>query len=74
VVPLPAAHIANDLGRMTVKNIVALGALAGATRLFPAETFLLAIREVLHGKSSLLPLNEQAFAAGRAAALAAARR
>jgi 2-oxoisovalerate ferredoxin oxidoreductase beta subunit len=74
VVPVPAAQIANDLGRMTVKNIVALGALAGATRLFPAETFLLAIREALHGKSSLLPLNEQAFAAGRAAALAAARR
>jgi pyruvate/2-oxoacid:ferredoxin oxidoreductase beta subunit len=56
--------IASELGRLTVKNIVALGALAGAMRLFPRETFLTAIREALRGKRPLLPLNERAFDAG----------
>jgi 2-oxoisovalerate ferredoxin oxidoreductase beta subunit len=64
VIPVPVSAIASELGRVTVKNIVALGALAGATRFFPAETFLAAIREALRSKPALLPLNEQAFAAG----------
>jgi 2-oxoisovalerate ferredoxin oxidoreductase beta subunit len=69
VVAVPASMIANQLGRLTVKNIVALGALAGVTDLFPPATFLTAIREALRTKPGLLPLNEQAFAAGvRAAA------
>lgn len=68
VVPVPATAIAKDLGRVMVKNIVALGALAGATRLFPEETFLTAIRLALHDKAALVPLNEQAFARGVEAA------
>ncbi len=68
VVPVPASAIAQDLGRLMVKNIVALGALAGATRLFPDETFLTAIRQALRDKSALVPINEQAFARGVAAA------
>jgi len=68
VVPVPATAIAKDLGRVMVKNIVALGALAGATRLFPEETFLTAIRQALHEKAGLAPLNEQAFARGVEAA------
>ena len=51
--------------RSIVKNIVALGALQEATRLFPQETFLTAIRQALADKCALIPLNEEAFAVGR---------
>jgi 2-oxoisovalerate ferredoxin oxidoreductase beta subunit len=64
VVPVPATAIAQDLGRVMVKNIVVLGALAGATRLFPDETFLTAIRQALREKGELVPLNERAFSSG----------
>jgi 2-oxoisovalerate ferredoxin oxidoreductase beta subunit len=68
VVPVPATAIASELGRLTVKNVVALGALAAASALFPAESFLHAIRQALAGKAELLALNERAFAAGMQAA------
>jgi len=64
VVGVPFAQIASELGRIIVKNIVALGALQEASRLFPRETFLAAVREALASKSALIPLNEQAFARG----------
>ncbi|HTW06713.1 MAG TPA: 2-oxoacid:acceptor oxidoreductase family protein [Acidimicrobiales bacterium] len=63
-VPVPFAAVAQGLGAPLVKNIVALGALQGATELFPAETFLAAIRAALKAKPALVPINEQAFAAG----------
>jgi 2-oxoisovalerate ferredoxin oxidoreductase beta subunit len=69
---VPATAIAQELGRVTVKNIVALGALAAATRLFPAETFLTAIRQTLKDKPALLEVNERAFALG-ARAVASSR-
>jgi 2-oxoisovalerate ferredoxin oxidoreductase beta subunit len=47
-----------------VKNIVALGALCAATRLFPAETFLAVLRQALAEKAALIPVNEEAFARG----------
>jgi Pyruvate/2-oxoacid:ferredoxin oxidoreductase gamma subunit len=68
VVPVPFTEIARNLGRPMVKNVVALGAFAEATRLLPQETLLTAIRQALHSKPELLQLNEQAFAAGVAAA------
>jgi 2-oxoisovalerate ferredoxin oxidoreductase beta subunit len=61
---VPCAQMAADLGNVMVKNIVALGALQAATRLFPEKTFLAAIRQALAHKSGLVPLNEQAFARG----------
>jgi len=61
---LPLTGIATDLGRPLVKNIVALGALQAATGIFPVETFLAAIRQVLKDKCALVPLNEEAFAWG----------
>ena len=64
VVGVPFARIAGDLGKMIVKNIVALGALLEATRLFPKQTFLTAIRQALADKCALIPLNEEAFAWG----------
>jgi len=56
-----------------VKNVVALGALLGATHLFPEETFLTAIRQALHAKPALIPLNERALDEGMKAAEAALR-
>jgi 2-oxoisovalerate ferredoxin oxidoreductase beta subunit len=64
IVPVPFTRIANDLGRLAVKNVVALGALAAATNLFPEATFLTALREAFRAKPAHLPLNEQAFEAG----------
>ncbi len=61
---VPMTEIAVDLGKAMVKNIVALGALQAATRLFPEETFLAAIRQALKEKCALIPLNENAFAWG----------
>ena len=63
-VGVPFTQIAAELGKVIVKNIVALGALQEATRLFPKETFLAAIRQALSDKCALIPLNEEAFARG----------
>jgi Pyruvate/2-oxoacid:ferredoxin oxidoreductase gamma subunit len=62
------ATLAQELGFATAKNVVALGALCEATRLFPEETYLTAIRQALRHKPELLALNERAFAAGVSAA------
>jgi 2-oxoisovalerate ferredoxin oxidoreductase beta subunit len=64
VIGVPFARIASDLGRVVVKNVVALGALCAATSLFPEETFLTAIRHALQSKCALIPLNEEAFTWG----------
>jgi len=61
---VPFTEIANDLGKVMVKNIVALGALQAATTLFPKETFLTAVRQALKDKCAMIPLNEEAFAWG----------
>ena len=61
---VPFTEIAVGLGRVMVKNIVALGALQAATTLFPKETFLTAIRQALKDKCAMIPLNEEAFAWG----------
>ena len=71
VVGVPCSEIAKDLGRVVVKNIVALGALRAATSLLPEQTFLAAIRQALRDKCALVPLNEQAFRSGIAAGSAA---
>jgi 2-oxoisovalerate ferredoxin oxidoreductase beta subunit len=64
---VPLTRIAADLGNPLVKNIAALGALQAATRLFPAATFLTAIRQMLEHKGALVALNEEAFERGRRA-------
>ncbi len=60
----PFTQIAADLGKVVVKNVVALGALQAATGMFPAETFLTAVRQALKSKCAMIPLNEEAFAWG----------
>ncbi|MGD0441767.1 MAG: 2-oxoacid:acceptor oxidoreductase family protein [Acidimicrobiales bacterium] len=64
LVPVPFTNVANDLGAVLVKNVVALGALQGATNVFPEETFLTAIRSTLRQKCAMIPLNEEAFKLG----------
>jgi 2-oxoisovalerate ferredoxin oxidoreductase beta subunit len=62
--PVKITELATGMGRLMFKNMIALGALAAATNLFPPETFLTAIRQALEKKPDLLPLNEDAFALG----------
>ena len=64
---IPFARIAADLGNVKVKNAVALGAFQAATRLFPAETFLNALRQSMNDDRELAALNEEAFVRGRKA-------
>jgi 2-oxoisovalerate ferredoxin oxidoreductase beta subunit len=64
VVAVPATEIAHGLGAPVAKNIVALGALAAASRMFPEETFLTAMRQALGGKRGDLSVNEEAFRRG----------
>ena len=61
---VPFTEIAVELGHAMVKNIVALGSLCAATRIFPKETFLAVIRRALKEKAALIPANEEAFARG----------
>jgi 2-oxoisovalerate ferredoxin oxidoreductase beta subunit len=61
---VPFTEIAASLGKVLVKNVVALGALQAATDLFPQETFLTAIRQALREKCAMIPLNEEAFTWG----------
>jgi Pyruvate/2-oxoacid:ferredoxin oxidoreductase gamma subunit len=71
-VPVPCTAIAHELGQKMVKNVVALGALVAATRLFPPETLGAAVRQALGSKPHLLDLNVEALARGRRAAEAVA--
>jgi len=69
VVGVPLAEIAREVGKMQVKNVVALGALQGAAAIFPHETILAAVRHALGPKkAALLPMNEEAYRRGVEAA------
>ena len=71
VVGVPFTTVANELGSVVVKNIVALGALQGLTQMFPKDTFLAAIRASLSGHRAMLALDIQAFERGAELAAAA---
>jgi 2-oxoisovalerate ferredoxin oxidoreductase beta subunit len=64
---VPCTQIATELGKVMVKNVVALGALQAATNLFPKASFLATMRQALQHNCALLELNEQAFAWGEKA-------
>jgi 2-oxoisovalerate ferredoxin oxidoreductase beta subunit len=63
-VAVPFASVAKDLGTVLVKSVVALGVLQGATKVFPIETFLTAIRTALREKCAMITINEEAFKLG----------
>ncbi len=64
VIGVACTQIARDLGKVMVKNVVALGALQAATELFPKESLLNTIRQALKDNCAMLALNEEAFAWG----------
>lgn len=68
VLPVPCSEIARSLGQPLAKNLVALGALQAATGLLPEESLLSAMRRALAGKRAAIPVNEEAFRRGVAAA------
>ena len=70
IVAVPFTQIACDLGRPVAKNMVALGALQEATAILPQNQLLLTLRLLLKDKPSVLPVNEEAFAAGQRAVVA----
>jgi 2-oxoisovalerate ferredoxin oxidoreductase beta subunit len=51
-----------------VKNLVALGAMVGATELFPPATLHTVIGQAFSAKPELLAINSRAFDLGLAAA------
>jgi Pyruvate/2-oxoacid:ferredoxin oxidoreductase gamma subunit len=61
VYPVPCGDIAKSLGNTLVKNVIALGALQEAMKLFEEETFLTALRSSLKDKCAMIPINEEAF-------------
>ncbi|WP_242343439.1 2-oxoacid:acceptor oxidoreductase family protein [Anaeromyxobacter terrae] len=63
-VGVPLSEIAAELGQPLVKNVVAIGALLGATGIFPAETVLAVIRQALQKRPALVGVNAEAFARG----------
>ncbi|MGA3354925.1 MAG: 2-oxoacid:acceptor oxidoreductase family protein [Acidimicrobiales bacterium] len=63
-IAVPFTAVAKDLGSPVVKNVVALGALQGATKVFPEGTFLTAICAALKDKCAMIPINEEAFRVG----------
>ncbi|MCL4221533.1 MAG: 2-oxoacid:acceptor oxidoreductase family protein [Phycisphaerales bacterium] len=67
VIPVPCSEIAMDMGKRMVKNVVAMGALQAATRMFPPESFLIPLRSALKDNASVLDLNIEAFERGRKA-------
>ncbi len=67
VLGVPCTEIARELGQPLVKNIVALGAFAGATKLLPEASLLGAMQRALGGKRAALGANEEAFRRGVAA-------
>jgi 2-oxoisovalerate ferredoxin oxidoreductase beta subunit len=64
MIGVPMTKIAHDLGKLKVKNVVALGALQAATDFMPAESLMTAMRNMLHADCALIELNEAAFQAG----------
>jgi len=66
LIGVPATEIARELGQPLAKNVVALGALVGATGLLPEESVLAALRQALAGKRGQVSLNEEAFRRGLA--------
>ncbi|HEY6006641.1 MAG TPA: 2-oxoacid:acceptor oxidoreductase family protein [Anaeromyxobacter sp.] len=65
---VPCTEIARSLGQPVVKNVVALGALQAATGLLPEQSLLSAMRRAMAGKRAAIPVNEEAFRRGVAAA------
>ena len=61
VLAVPCSEIARSLGKVVVKNIVALGALQEATGLLTEDSLLTVVRLSLQKKCAMIPINEEAW-------------
>ncbi|MGM9992677.1 MAG: 2-oxoacid:acceptor oxidoreductase family protein [Candidatus Bruticola sp.] len=61
---IPFAEIAQNLGTRILKNVVCLGAFCAATRIFPEETFLEALKNGLKKNAKIQDINRRAFFEG----------
>lgn len=64
VFPVPCSALAQELGSVVVKNVVALGALQEAAKLLDEGSFIAELDRSLKHKASLIPMNEEAFRRG----------
>ncbi|GHU79924.1 2-oxoglutarate ferredoxin oxidoreductase subunit gamma [Clostridia bacterium] len=70
VFAVPVNDIAVKIGNARTANMVMLGAFNALTNLLPMESLLDALRETLGaGKDHLIPINQQAMAAGAEAVI-----
>ncbi len=69
MIGVPCTAIAQELGKVMAKNMVALGALQAATNVLPAESVLYMLRKVLQNNCAMLELNEAAFERGQHAVI-----
>ncbi|MEZ5065109.1 MAG: 2-oxoacid:acceptor oxidoreductase family protein [bacterium] len=60
-IPVPMTDIALSLGRMLVKNMVAVGALREATDLVSEEALIARIERALADKCAMIPMNLEAY-------------
>ncbi len=61
--PVPATHIADQLGSVKAANMVALGAYLGRTKVLPADTVIAALEQMVESRP-LLELNVRSLRAG----------
>ncbi len=66
---IPLTQIAVNLGKVLVKNVVALGAMQAATGVLPPDSFVSGIKQALHDKCAMVELNKKAFMQGSQAAI-----
>ena len=64
LVKAPVTEMALEMGNAKVLNVIMLGVYVGYTQVLPEDVLLQTIRQQLGKKPKLIPLNEQAFAAG----------
>ena len=69
MIGVPCTAIAQELGKVMAKNMVALGALQAATNVLPAESVMYMLRKVLQNNCAMLELNEAAFERGQHAVI-----
>ena len=61
---IPFTRVAADLGKIRVKNAVALGAFCAATRLFPEASFLASLSRSMKEDCVMAKVNQEAFHRG----------
>jgi Pyruvate:ferredoxin oxidoreductase and related 2-oxoacid:ferredoxin oxidoreductases, gamma subunit len=64
IVSIPMTQIASKLGSARSANMVGMGALLKAAKLFPVKVLMVALHEMLAGKEDIFILNKKAIEEG----------